>query len=155
MKVRELMTKKVSSCRATDACSEAVKIMWECDCGAVPVVGDDDRLVGIITDRDVCMATWLRDSLPRDIPVSAIMSRELCVCSPSDRIDSAEQLMRTRQIRRLPVVDTDQRLVGILSLADIVREAGGDGGRKRVVADEITATLADICQPRPASSISA
>jgi CBS domain-containing protein len=149
MKVQELMTKKVAACRADDACNAAVKLMWDCDCGAVPVVGNDEKLAGMITDRDVCIAAWAQDRSPSAIPVSSVMSRDLCVCSPSDSVESAERLMRSRKVRRVPVIDAERRLVGILSLADVVRAAdNGRGGRKAVAPDEVAATLADICQPR-------
>jgi CBS domain-containing protein len=153
MQVQELMTKNVASCSVADPCSVAVRLMWDCDCGAVPVLGHDGGLVGVVTDRDICMATWMQDCSPRAIPVSAVMSRDLCVCAPTDDVAAAEQRMRDRQLRRLPVVGADRRLIGILSLADIVREANGRG-RKRIVPDEVAATLADICQPRPGVGIS-
>jgi CBS domain-containing protein len=156
MKVDMLMTREVASCQGDDPCSAAARLMWECDCGAVPVLDSERRMAGIITDRDICMATWMQDRPPSAIPISAVMARDLSVCSPNDTVETAERLMRTRQIRRLPVVDEDRRLIGILSLADIVRAADGAGARSekldrmdRVQPQEVTATLADICQPRP------
>src|SRR6185295_9031194 len=123
MQVQELMTTNVATCRADDACSAAVRLMWDCDCGSVPVLDQDGRLAGMITDRDICMAAWSRDISPSAIPLSLVMSRELTVCSSTDDLAAAERSMRANQIRRLPVVDGDRRLLGILSLADIVREA--------------------------------
>jgi CBS domain-containing protein len=78
------------------------------------------------------------------------MSTDLSVCRAGDSVESAEQLMRSKQFRRLPVVDDERRVVGILSLADIVRAAGKQraSGRREIPADEVTATLVDICQPR-------
>ena len=149
MNVRELMTRDVACCRSDDTCARVAKLMWDCDCGAIPVRDDDGRLVGMITDRDICMATWMQDSAPSALRVSAVMSTDLSVCGPSDSVESAERLMRSRQIRRLPVVDTDRQVVGVLSLADIVRASEGGRGRARIVPEEVAATLAGICQPRP------
>ena len=149
MKVQELMTREVVSCQMGDPCNAAVRIMWECDCGVVPVVREDGRLAGMITDRDICMACWMRDSPPSALAISSVMSSDVVFCSPSDTIESAERRMRERQIRRLPVVDGERKLVGILSLADIVRAAGKERGRQGELAPEqVTGTLADICQPR-------
>jgi CBS domain-containing protein len=148
MRVRELMTKDVATCGAADPCSAAVRLMWDCDCGAIPIVEPGGRLVGMITDRDICMAAWMQDCSPRAIPIGFVMSRDLSVCGPDDDLASAERLMRSKQIRRLPVVDAERRLIGLLSLADIVREARGRGSN-RAIAEDLTATLADICEPRP------
>ncbi len=95
------------------------------------------------------MATWMEDDAPSALRVSAVMSTDLCICGPSDSVESAERLMRSRQIRRLPVVDADRQVVGVLSLADIVRASESGRGRTRIVPEEVAATLADICQPRP------
>ena len=155
MNVQEVMSKDVVSCRADDPCSAAVKLMWDCDCGVAPVLGNDDRIAGIITDRDICMAAWMQDCSPSAIRVSSVMSTDLSVCSPSDSVDAAEQTMRSRQIRRLPVTDRDRRLVGILSLADIVRASeDGRGRRKDLPREDVAATLADICQPRRTAAAS-
>jgi len=126
--------------------------MWECDCGAVPVIEEaSGRVVGMITDRDICMATWSNDRAPSAIPVSAAMSRELFYCSSDDDIASAERLMRLKQIRRIPVLNEERKLVGIISLADIVAQSQTDGARwneLELAPHEIAATLANICQPR-------
>jgi CBS domain-containing protein len=149
MRVSDLMTKQVATVYAGDPASAAARIMWDCDCGAVPVLDESDRLVAIVTDRDICMAALLQDRAPSTIPVSWAMSKELHFCAPDDSVSSAEQIMRARQIRRLPVLDADRRLVGLISVADILRGTERDKGRKReLIPDEVTATLADICAPR-------
>jgi CBS domain-containing protein len=155
MNVQELMTREVASCQAADPCSAAAKLMWDHDCGSIPVLGEDGRLAGIITDRDICMAAWMRDRSPAQIEIGSVMSRDLHVCTPTDTVAASERLMRANQIRRLPVVDRDRRLLGILSTADIVRGTkDGRGGTKRV-SEEVAATLAAICQPRADSGASA
>ncbi|MFZ5895521.1 MAG: CBS domain-containing protein [Myxococcota bacterium] len=150
MQVRELMTSNVACLQSSDTLSEAARVMWDCDCGAIPVTDGSGRVVGMITDRDICMATWSRDQPPSGIRIADAMSRDLFYCSPSDSVSSAEFLMRAKQIRRVPVLDANEKLVGILSLADIVNRARRTEGPtpSELSAGEITATLGNICQPR-------
>ena len=155
MRISDLMTRSVATVRAGQPLADAVKLMWDCDCGAVPVLEDHgNRVVGMVTDRDICMATWSRNAAPAALCAADAMSRQLHACSMSDTVQRAEELMRREQIRRVPVLDAEQRLVGILSLADIARQADGThANRTRDVAPQsIAATLAEICQsPRSAS----
>jgi CBS domain-containing protein len=154
MRVKDIMTSNVAGVRASESLSAAAKLMWDCDCGPVPVLDDDSRVVGMITDRDICMSCWTQDRAPSAILVSQSMSSELFTCSPEDSLGDAEEIMRSRQVRRLPVVDDRGRLAGIISMADIVREAQREQGRRsrEVVSEEVTATLASICQPRAVSA---
>jgi len=148
MKVRDLMTSSVASIDSDDSLSSAARMMWECDCGVIPVTRAD-RIVGVITDRDICMASWIRNQPISELRVSDSMSRELFSCSPDDNVSVAERLMQSRQIRRLPVIDREGHLVGILSLADIVRGTERAGrGVSDVSSNEVASTLATICQPR-------
>ena len=157
MKIRDLMTKQVATVRATDSTAVAARLMWDCDCGAVPVLDGDGRAIAMITDRDICMAALMRDSAPSAIPVSEAMSRTLRFCSPEDAVSTAEGIMRTYQIRRIPILDKDRRPVGVLSLADIVRGAERKNGRatktktkaKKVAPSVVAGTLADICATPP------
>jgi CBS domain-containing protein len=156
MKVRDLMTRQVATVQSTDPASVALKLMWDCDCGAVPVLDESQRLTAIVTDRDIGMTVLFRDSSPSAIPVSAAMSKNLHYCRPEDSVSSAEKIMRAHQIRRLPVLNADGRLVGILSLADIVRATAPDNARaKDMIPEEVTATLADICTRRQSDEASA
>jgi predicted transcriptional regulator len=129
--------------------------MWACDCGAIPVTEmGTGHVIGMITDRDICMATWSREQAPISLAVSDAMSRELFSCSPDDDVATVENLMRDKQIRRVPVLDDERRLVGILSIADIATESqrGGALASSELASDEIATTLANICQPRPPGS---
>jgi CBS domain-containing protein len=158
MRVSELMTKEVACVRSNDPCAIAAKLMWDCDCGAVPVVDETERVVGMITDRDICMATWSRDCAPSAIRTGDVMSRELYFCSPGDGVGLAENLMRSHQVRRLPVLDAERRLAGILSLADIARASGRTDARttnSEVAPMQIASTLANICQPPPVATVNA
>ncbi len=148
MKVRDLMTSGVASVDSDDSLSSAARMMWECDCGVIPVTREG-RVLGVITDRDICMASWIRNQPLTELRISDSMSRELFSCSPDDNVSVAERLMQSRQIRRLPVIDTEGHLVGILSLADIVRGSERAGrGVSDVSSNEVASTLATICQPR-------
>lgn len=149
MQVSEIMTREVTAIRTDDKASAAARTMWDCDCGALPVLDEDGRAVAIVTDRDICMATLFQDRPPSEFPVSLAMSRSLHSCLPEHDVTTAEQMMRANQIRRLPVLDADKRIVGMISIADIVRATGNTSGRDRgIPADEVAATLGDICAPR-------
>jgi CBS domain-containing protein len=160
MKVRDLMTTGVASVKGDETLSDAARLMWDCDCGSVPVM-DGSVVVGMLTDRDICMAAWSKNQPPNAIRVAEAMSRELYHCAADDSISFAEDLMQARQVRRLPVLDAEQRLVGILSLADIVRQSrppalrGNGNGRVELSPNDVAVTLATICEPRPAASQSA
>jgi CBS domain-containing protein len=149
MRVKDLMTKQVSTIRAGEPSSAALRLMWDCDCGSLPVLDDDGRVIAVVTDRDIAMTALFRDAWPSALPVSQAMSKNVYFCSPEDSVTSAEEIMRAHQIRRLPVMDVEGRLVGVLSMADIVRRAAGEKGRKKeVIPEEVTALLADACSPR-------
>jgi CBS domain-containing protein len=150
MRVSDVMTREVACCTLDDSLAAAARLMWDCDCGSVPVLESaSGRAIGMITDRDICMATLFRDRSPSAVPVRDAMSRGLHACAPEDSIARAESLLRNHQIRRLPVLDDSGRPVGIISLADIVRAAGNGAGRRHEISsEEIADTLGVISRPR-------
>jgi len=125
MKIGELMTQNVRTCLPTDTLSTAAQLMWDGDCGCIPVVSDDGskRVVGMITDRDICMAAHFHGCRPREIAVGDVMSKSVRSVGPSEDLADAEAIMRDAQVRRLPVVDSNQEILGMVSLADLAREA--------------------------------
>ena len=123
MLVQDLMTRNVAAVRPDQTLAVAARLMWDCDCGALPVVEGDRKVIGMITDRDICMACWSRSLTPGALPVREAMSSDLVSCSPQATVAAAEAAMSDHQVRRLPVTDAQMRLVGILSLADIARAA--------------------------------
>lgn len=124
MNVEHLMTRDVECCTPDANLAEAAMVMWRRDCGFVPVVErPGGRLVGVITDRDICMATATKHAGPDSLPVSSVMNRHAVTCTPSDDIQTAMTRMCEKQMRRLPVVDRDGRLTGVLSLNDLARAA--------------------------------
>ena len=142
--------------RSNEALSEAVRLMFDCDCGAVPVTeSGTGHVIGMITARDICMATWAREQAPIALAISDAMSRELYYCSPDDDVSAVEELMREKQIRRVPVLDGERKLLGIISIADIATESqrGGTLASSEFASEQIATTLADICQPRPPGSV--
>jgi CBS domain-containing protein len=150
MKVEEIMTRDVKTCRLQDTLNAAACLLWEADCGCAPVVDAESRVIGMITDRDICMSAYFRDRPLSTLLVSDAMSVQVFSCVPGDSVEQAEQTMRERQVRRLPVTDESGRIVGILSLNDIAREAeNGRIGRKRksVKPTAVAATLAAVGEP--------
>jgi CBS-domain-containing membrane protein len=144
MLIRDLMSTSVQTCHAYESLNAAAQRMWEADIGAVPVLDDKERVVGMLTDRDICMAAHIRGLPLFEIVAAEVMSRTAVTCAPSDTVAHAEELMREHAIRRLPVVDRERHLVGIISMNDLAREASL---RRRGQA-ELVATMAAICQPR-------
>lgn len=159
MKVKDVMTTSVAAVNSDEPLSLAAQLMWDCDCGALPVKdARTGRVVGMITDRDICMANWMRDRSPSSIRVADAMSRQLYAAAPEDSLASAEHLMRLKRIRRLPVLDEGYGLVGILSLADIASAAEHRSSQQTtgdLAPGEVLATLAEICHPRPSQFSSA
>jgi CBS domain-containing protein len=150
MIVGDLMTRNAASVRSGQTLAAAAQTMWDCDCGAVPVIeSEGDKVIGMVTDRDICMATWSRGLPPGAISVDEVMSQDLVRCTPQDTILRAEALMRSKQVRRIPVVDSGQHLVGILSLADIARATTDTPVRRSdgdLSTDGLATTLAGICR---------
>jgi CBS-domain-containing membrane protein len=144
------MTTVPSACRFDDFANEAARIMWERDCGAVPIVDADGRVAGIVTDRDICMAAFFQGAPLSAIRVAEVMSRDLSTCQPHDDLRSAEILMRQRQVHRLPVVDDRGSLVGMLSLSDVAQAIAEAGSSRQSDRDgeEFIRTVSAICQPR-------
>lgn len=151
MKVSDLMTREVKSCLADEDLNRASQIMWEEDCGVVPVVDSEKHVVGVITDRDACMASYTKGLPLGSIRVGEAMSKEVFSCSSQDAIEKALAVMEKSRVRRLPVVDEERKLVGILSLNDLAREAERQGrsGGGQLSAAQVEGTLAAVCQPRP------
>lgn len=148
MLVKDLMTRAAVCIRADQSLADAAGLMWQHDCGILPVVqGDDSRVVGMLTDRDICMATWSRGKAPAELCVSDAMSQGVVHCSEGDSLGRAEAIMQSNQLRRLPVLDGEDRVIGILSLADIARRTEGDKPSLFSPGDGVGKTLASICNP--------
>jgi len=123
MKVKDLMTTDVKRCSPETNLAEAARIMFEGDCGAVPVIDERDHVVGVITDRDICIAAATRPHTEGEIPVKEVISKALYTCTPNDDVRAALETMKIRKVRRLPVVEPGGRLVGIVSIHDIATQS--------------------------------
>ena len=144
MKIRELMTRDPACCIATDSTHRAGTLMRRFDIGALPVVDDEvhRHLLGILTDRDLCLFVVAPNRLPAEVRVEECMKRNPVCCNPDDDTARALELMRSHHVRRLPVVNTQGVLVAMVSLTDLVRY--------RAVSDaELVLMMEDLTQPAP------
>jgi CBS domain-containing protein len=148
----------VKTCFPSAPLSAAARIMWEGDCGCVPVVEQSDgstRVGGMIIDRDICMAAYTQGHPLSEIRVESAMAKDLRSCRPTDSIATALKILEQNQLHRLPVVDQEGRLIGVLSLADVAREAEREHARakKEVTDTRVAEVLEAISAPvRPVTS---
>jgi CBS domain-containing protein len=153
MKIQELMTRDVDACSPAADLAAVSMTMWRQDCGFVPVIDDARHVLGVVTDRDICMALATRHRRAEELTAREVMSGELVSVRPEDDVRVALETMRTRRVRRLPVVDAEQRLRGVVSINDVVLHAQPTGGRvaSGISANDVLATLQGICShPLPA-----
>lgn len=152
MKVKTIMVADPACCAPGDALAAAARVMWDRDCGVVPVLDPvSDHLVGVITDRDVCMAALSTGRTLHDMRVRDVMTPDPACCGPDDNLREVHGLMRDGQVRRIPVVDDEGALVGVVSLSDLAVEAfGGRGPAATKRQRDAGRTLAAICL-RPVS----
>ncbi len=138
MLVQHVMTQTVHRCTAEQPASDAAHLMWKFEVGSLPVVDGEGQPIGMITDRDVCLAAYQFGRPLKEISVASAMSKGVFTCKLDDSVTEAERTMRDWQILRLPVIDVMGKLVGILSLSDIVRHRAGsllERGREWVNGD--------------------
>jgi CBS domain-containing protein len=153
MKIEPIMSREVHRCRPDDTLNDAALKMWERDCGSLPVCADnggESRVIGMLTDRDICMAALFQGKPLHELKVADAMSRDIRVAKLDDRIEDVETLMREVKIRRVPVTDETGRLVGIVTLGDLARAARERVGSQRPGAAserDVGHTLAAICEP--------
>lgn len=146
MKIETLMTSDVRTCRANDSLSAAAQAMWESDLGCLPVVDDSNGVVGILTDRDLLMASHLRGAPLWMIAVREAMATVVFTASPADSVQDVLARMQTLQVRRLPVVSKDGELVGIVSLGQLACAVANDAAPLK--PRDIAAAFAAISAPR-------
>lgn len=119
MLVKEIMTSQVECTRPDASLQEAAERMRDLDVGPLPVCGDNDRLVGIVTDRDITIRAVAQGQDPCTTRVRDVMTPQIIYCFEDQDVEEAAKLMKENQIRRLAVLNSDKRLVGILSLGDL------------------------------------
>lgn len=148
MKVQEVMTQDVKFCELETNLAAVAELLWQADCGAVPVL-DGDKLMGMITDRDVCIALGTKNVLASDLSAGDLLSHEVFTCAPQDEIHQALKTMRTHKVRRLPVVDHLGRLAGILSINEIVLRSHKTPRKPGDISyEDVVTTVKAICEHR-------
>ncbi len=147
--VAHVMTRNPSVCSPTDSVAQALATMWSRDVGCLPVVDGDERLVGMITDRDTAVAACTRGQRMDDIPVQSVMSTKVVGCAQGSGLDEALALMRGRQVKRLPVLSKDGKVEGVVTLNDIARAVDRAVGTPRGTVDAqlVVATLVAVARP--------
>ena len=151
MRVQDVMTKTVAFCRPDDNLAVATALMWEHNCGLLPVVNDQGKVTGVITDRDICIALGTRDKRACEISVRDVAYRAAVLCHAYNDVRSALKIMATERVRRLPVVNQEGALVGILSLDDVTLRARhhDDTDRPPVSFEDVMNTLRAIYKRGP------
>ena len=143
MKIKDVMTREVHTSRPDSDLGMAAMQMWEGDFGVVPVVANGGEVVGMITDRDICMATASMNKAPGAIRVEEIMKGEVYGCSPEAEIHEALKTMQQRRVRRLPVI-ANGKIVGLLSLNDLALKARS-GAAVDLSVQDVEETLKAVC----------
>lgn len=143
MQVREIMTPNPACCTPRTSLRDAAKMMADRDCGELPIIDDQGKLVGVVTDRDICCRGVAQGLNPEQMDVREVMSSPVAALHPEDSVEDCCKLMDEHQIRRVPIVDEDGKCCGIVAQADIAREVGGS---------EVGNIVRDISQPAGGAS---
>ena len=143
MKVKDLMTMDPGFMRAGEPLTKAAEIMGQRDCGVVPVVDAEMKVTGMITDRDICRALTSRNKKASEIKAAAIAAADVVSCRPDDKITDVLKKMKKNQLRRLPVTDGDKKLVGIVSIRDIIFASE----KKKALRKKAYSTLLRLAKP--------
>lgn len=139
------MTRSVGVCREDDSLAQAVEIMWQKDCGIVPVINKKSKVVGTITDRDIAVSVFLQNKPASEITASSIINGKVITCSSKDKVEKVLKTMKKHQIKRLPVTGKDDKLKGMISITDILLASNKDKSLRKSVVK----TLEAIGKPRP------
>ena len=142
MKANELMTPTPTCASTQDSARHVARLMRDCDCGSIPVVDENKRVVGMITDRDLAIRA-LADDKNGDTKVGELMTASPCCASVDDNVRDIERLMSDNQVRRIPIVDASGCVVGIVAQADLARAAERD----RVTEREVALVVEAISEP--------
>ncbi len=145
MKVKDVMKTDVGACSTEDSIMKTAEIMRLRDCGVVPVIDGEKKVVGILTDRDICLAIASRNRKASDVRAADLLKGNAITCFADDDLESALRKMRKHQIKRLAVVDKSNELAGILTISDVLLAVRKDKNLKK----KIYATLRAIAQPKP------
>ena len=150
MKTRDVMMGTPYYCQLDSNLGSATELMWTGNCGFLPVMGTNGKIVGVVTDRDICIALGTRNRVAGDITVREVMSDRLFACSPDDDVHIALQMMKEGGVRRLPVIVGNGTLVGVISMDDLLlrAEAAGIGKQPELSTEEVVRAYRAIDQRR-------
>jgi len=150
MKVQDVMMRTPVFCDPETNLGAAVELLWNRNCGMLPIVDAQQKVVGVVTDRDLCVALGTRNRLPGEIKVGEVASGSVYACKPEDDIHTALEAMAKQKVRRLAVVNKQGALEGILSMDDVVlhAEPGGAGRAPELSHAEIVETLRRVYGPQ-------
>ena len=153
MRVKNMMTKDPKFCVPADTAQHAAGLMRDEHAGIVPVVESAQslRIVGVVTDRDLCMNVVAEGRDPRAVPVEECMTAKVVTCTSNDSVDRVTELMRENQIRRVPVVNEQHELLGIVALADVVERATPKATQTLETLKKVSAPTEDPSKPRAQS----
>ncbi len=145
MRVQDVMRKSPKACSPGTNLAAATELLWSCGGGALPVIDGTGRILGIITDRDICVALGTRNLRPSELKAEQVMSRQVATCQSGDDIHTALGIMRTRRVRRIPAVGDAGKLEGVLCLSDLILQARHDDGcRPELSYDDVMGVLKSI-----------
>jgi CBS domain-containing protein len=146
VRVRDLMSRDPVTCRVFENLSDAAHRMWEGDFGVLPVVDEQNKPIGMLTDRDICLCAYARGGALSELSVGEAMTRGAQSCKATHTLRAAMDLMVTHQVRRLPVVGEGGALIGIVSLADVARLSQTHAGNAQEARAWMPSVLAGICE---------
>lgn len=144
MKVKDVMVGTPAFCSPETNVAAAVEMFWTRNCGILPVLGNDGKMKGVITDRDVCIALGTRNRLAGDLTAAEVMTGRVVSCFEEDNIQAAVELIRQEGVRRLPVLGSDGSLKGILSMDDVVRHSTDASGKAELPYDVVVTAFKSI-----------
>jgi len=149
MKVKDVMVGTPASCTSETNLGSAVEILWKQNCGILPIVDAQQKVIGVVTDRDVSIALGTRNRLPGEITVGQVASGKVFACKPDDDVRTALATMGEAKVRRLPVINANGKLEGILSMDDVVlhSEARIPGRTPELSHDDVVDTLKKLYRP--------
>ena len=155
MRAQDLMSHPAITCDVNDDLNVPAKLMWDHDCGVILVVRGDGKLEGVITDRDICMAAYTQGRSLDQILVNSVMAKHVVLAQMDQKLGEVERMMAEHQVRRIPVVDEDNRPVGLLSLNDLALESVEPDTRLKNGVANVAHTLAAVCRPRVEKQVAA
>ncbi len=145
MRVKDLMKTDVGFCAADDNLMKVASVMRQRDCGVVPIVDAEGKIIGVLTDRDLCLAIVARNRKASDVKAVDLINGAAIVCAGDDKIEMVLKKMKKNQIKRLAVVGETGEIVGILSVSDILLGVRKD----KKLQKKIYSTLKSLAAPRP------